>query len=185
MNSIYQPAEDSYLMQDILKKEIPKLLKQNSKLKVLEIGCGSGIQLQTLKKLKVKNIFACDINSEAVVHCKKLGFQVVQSNLFSKIKNKFDLIIFNPPYLPKDTRDEREPEISRAATTGGKNGSEIINKFLHDAKKHLLPDGKIFLLTSSLTKKINYQNFKKKKLGEEKLFFERLFVWELSTTMTT
>lgn len=174
---IYQPAEDSYLMQNILKKEIPKLLKQNSKLKVLEIGCGSGVQLQTLKKLKTKNIFACDINPEAVVHCRKLGFHVVQSNLFSNVKDKFDLIIFNPPYLP---RDEREPTESRVATTSGKNGSEIINKFLKQAKKHLTSDGKIFLLTSSLTKKIQWQNFKKKKLAEEKLFFEKIWVWELN-----
>ena len=127
MNSIYKPAEDSYLLSLVLKNEIPKLLNKNSKLKVIEIGCGSGIQLQTLKKLKVENIFSCDINTEAVEYCKKLEFNGIQSDLFSKIKDKFDLIIFNPPYLPQDSR---EPKESRVATTGGKHGSEIINKFL-------------------------------------------------------
>ena len=56
MSLIYEPVEDSYLLQEVLKKEIPLLLKQNSNLTFLEIGCGSGIQLQTAKKLGVKNI---------------------------------------------------------------------------------------------------------------------------------
>ena len=75
--------------------------------------------------------------------------------------------------------DEREPEDSRIATTGGKNGSETINKFLKEAKKFLKKDGKIFLVSSSLTKGLNFLGYKKKKIGEEKLFFEKLFVWEL------
>ena len=125
---IYQPAEDSYLLSNVLEKQIPELLKSNPELKVLEIGSGSGVQLQKLKELGVKNISACDINPEAVKHCKKLGFHCKESDLFSNIKEKFDLIIFNPPYLP---RNPDEPEDSQTATTGGKTGAEIINKFLN------------------------------------------------------
>jgi len=98
--------------------------------------------------------------------------------LFEKIKSKFPLIIFNPPYLPEDSQ---EPKESRIATTGGKKGSEIINKFLQQAKKHLNPDGKIFLITSSLTRKINWQNYKKELLGKKKLFMEELCVWEITS----
>lgn len=176
--SIYQPEEDSFLMSEILKKQISSLLKKNSELKVLEIGAGSGIHLQALKKLGVKNISSCDINLEAVKHCKSLGFNCIQSDLFEKIKSKFPLIIFNPPYLPEDSQ---EPKESRIATTGGKKGSEIINKFLQQAKKHLNPDGKIFLITSSLTRKINWQNYKKELLGKKKLFMEELCVWEITS----
>ncbi len=176
---IYQPAEDSYLMQDILKKEIPPMLEKNPEIKVLEIGSGSGIHLETLFKLGLKkeNIFSVDIDEKSVAHCNLLGFHCIQSNLFENIKDKFSLIIFNPPYLPKDAR---EPCESQTATTGGKDGCEIINKFLEQAKDYLVPEGKIFLITSSLTKNINWLNYNKKQLGCEKLFMEELCVWEIT-----
>lgn len=178
MHEIYQPREDSFLMLRVLGEELPKLLEQNPELKVLEIGSGSGIQLETLKKLGVRNIFAADINPDAVEHCKKLGFNCVYSDLFEKIEGKYDLIIFNPPYLP---RDIREPISSRLSTTGGKKGSEVINRFLKNSKNHLNENGKIFLLTSSYTKKMNFNKYRKKLLDKESLFFEQLFVWEFKS----
>lgn len=177
MNSVYSPEEDSFLLSSVIKENIPKLLKINPNLKVLEIGSGSGIQLKALYEAGVKkqNIFACDINKEAVNHCKKLGFNCVQSNLFEKIKGKYDLIVFNPPYLPGDSD---EPKDSQLATTGGEKGGEIINKFLQQAKKYLTKEGKIFLVTSNLTKGIKWNGYKKKVLAKQKLFFEELRVWE-------
>ena len=60
MASIYQPAEDSYLMSRILKEQLPELLNKNLNLRFLEIGVGSGIHLQTASRLGVKkeNIFS-------------------------------------------------------------------------------------------------------------------------------
>ncbi|RLG11744.1 hypothetical protein DRN73_04515 [Candidatus Pacearchaeota archaeon] len=199
MLEIYQPSEDSYLLSEAIKK-----LKHLKNKKVLEIGSGSGFQLQILKDLNVKNVFASDINPNAVKQCKSLGFKCVQSDLFENIKNatltgvqkksrpsmlrgrsarkikgfpRFDLIIFNPPYLPKDTN---EPETSALATTGGKKGSEIINRFLKQAKNYLKKNAKIILLTSSLTKNINWQKYKRKKIAQKSLFFEKLYVWEIT-----
>lgn len=176
MQDIYIPSEDSYLLSETLEKF---LLSRKKEIKILEIGCGSGIQLQALNNFGIKkeNIFSCDINKEAVKRCKKLGFNSIHSDLFKEIKGKFDIIIFNPPYLPLD---EREPEQSQLATTGGKKGSEIINKFLKQAKPHLNKKGKIILLTSSLTKGIIFKGYHKKLLAEKSLFFEKLYVWELS-----
>ena len=179
MSDIYEPAEDSFLLSEVLKDRLPSLLNLNRDLQFLEIGAGSGIHLETASKIGVKkaNIISCDIDQQAVDHCKILGFNCVKSDLFKNIKGKFDLIIFNPPYL---ALDKREPKSSRIATTGGKKGSEIINKFLKQAKKHLKKDGKILLVTSSLTKDVDFRKFDKRQLGNEKLFFEELFVWELS-----
>ncbi len=178
MSEIYSPSEDSYLLSKILEKQIPKLLIKNKNLKFLEIGSGSGIQLKIAFKAGIlnKNIFSSDINSNAVKKCKKLDFNCVNSNLFEKIKGKFDLIIFNPPYLPEN---KKEPKDSKLATTGGEKGSELINKFLKQSKKHLEENGKIFLLISNLTKDIDFLGYKKKIIGKESLFFERLFVLEL------
>jgi release factor glutamine methyltransferase len=146
----------------------------------LEIGAGSGIHLETAKSLGVKkeNIFSSDIDKKSVSHCNLLGFNCIHSDLFENIQGKYDLIIFNPPYLPEDAR---EPKNSKLATTGGKKGNEIILNFLKQAKNYLKIDGKIFLITSSLAEDVNFEklNYFAKEIGCEKLFFERLCIWEL------
>ena len=175
----YIPSEDSYLMSRILKEQIPGMLKRNPNLKFLEIGAGSGIHLETAKSLGIRNIFSSDIDKRAVSHCNLLGFNCIHSDLFENIKSKFDIIIFNPPYLPEDALEPRE---SRRQTTAGKKGNEIIIRFLQEAKSHLNENGKIFLITSSLSEDANFSSFgyNAKEIGCEKLFFERLCVWELT-----
>jgi len=66
-------------------------------------------------------------------------------------------------------------------TTGGKKGNEIILRFLIQAKGHLNKKGKIFLITSSLSPNLNFEKlgYKAEEIGCEKLFFERLCIWEL------
>ena len=175
MNKIYQPAEDSYLLSETLEK-----INLHNK-KILDMGSGSGIQAKTIlrQKIKPENLTLADINPLAIKYLKK-NFpecSIIKSNLFEDIKDKFNLIVFNPPYLPVD---KKEPESSGLATTGGKKGSEIINRFLKDAGNYLEKDGKIILLTSSLTRDINWAGFNKKLLAKKKLFFERLYVFEIS-----
>ena len=179
---IYQPAEDSYLLQETL-KEFLKTKNHNS-IQILDMGSGSGIQVETCKKLGFNNILTTDIKSMAISHLKKLGFKSRETNLFSNIKKseKFDLIIFNPPYLPED---KREPKDSRLATTAGKKGYEIIIKFLKQATNHLkTKKSSILLLFSSLSKpKIILKQAKDlgydyDLLNNQKLFFEELFVYE-------
>ena len=189
---MYKPEEDSYLMSRILKEKIPDLIKENPDLKFLEIGAGSGIHLETAFNtgIKKQNIFACDIDPEAVKHCQNLQFSCIHSDLFEQLKggetvrgtlvpHEYSIIILNPPYLPKDSR---EPKDSQRETTGGKKGNEIINRFLQQAKNYLEKNGKIFLITSSLAEDIDFKkyDYKFKEIGCENLFFERLCVWELN-----
>lgn len=178
---IYEPSEDSYLLSETLKKELPSLIEKNAELKVLEVGVGSSFQLETLFSIGFdkRNIFGCDINDEAVEHCKKLGFNCIKSNLLKNINKKFDIIVFNPPYLPLD---ESEPQESREATTGGKKGNEITIDFLKQAKKNLKTEGIVFVMTSSLSEKVDFESlgYKSEIVGSKKLFFEELFVWKLS-----
>ena len=179
MSEIYPPAEDSYLMFETLKKEIPILIEKNPDLKFIEVGCGSGVNIKAAKKagIKIDNIIGCDINNESINHCRNLGFKVILSDLFKNIKGKFDLIIFNPPYLPLD---KNEPKSSRIATTGGRKGNEIIIKFLKQARNFLTRGGKIFLITSSLSPNINFNKlgYKAREIANKKMFFEKLSLWE-------
>ncbi len=168
MSEIYQPAEDSYLLAQTLKREI-----KNKDIRALEIGCGSGVQLKALKELGIKNIFGVDISPDAIEHCKQLGFKCIESDLFSKLKGKYDLIIFNPPYLPDHEFDKKRD------TSGGKKGSEIINRFLKKAHKYLNKNARVFLLVSSLTKHIKWEGYNKKIISRKKLFFEELYIYKL------
>jgi len=175
---IYSPAEDSFL--------IGKYVKQFSKDKsVLDMGTGSGILAETALAAGAKSILAADINPEAIQHVNKKGISSRVSDLFSEIPEDFDLIIFNPPYLPK-TKDELEDSESETITTGGSQGHEIIQRFLQEAKSHLNPGGKILLLFSSLTGKekvdnlITKEDYNFNQIDSKKLFFEELFVYEIS-----
>ncbi len=176
---IYQPAEDSFLLSDQVKKYIPKL--KNKNIKILDMGTGSGIQTKNLIDLGIKkeNITAVDINPNALKEARKLKIKTIKSDLFNELKNeKYDIIIFNPPYLPEDKYDKEKD------TTGGKKGDEIIIKFIKELNQHLNKKGICFLLTSSLTsnnwkKELIKQKLDIKKIGEKKLFMEKLFVWEI------
>lgn len=167
---IYEPREDS----DLLKKWVKKLVTG----KVLDMGTGSGVQARAALE-KTSDVLAADINPECVEHAKKQGIKVILSNLFENISDKFDWIIFNPPYLPEDLD---EPEDSKLATTGGVEGNEIIIEFLKQAKYHLNENGKILIVISSLTGEPQelFIDYSWKVLETEKLFFEELTVFELT-----
>tara|TARA_B100002003_G_C14068205_1_gene513947 strand:- start:680 stop:1231 length:552 start_codon:yes stop_codon:yes gene_type:complete len=178
---IYEPSEDSFLLQKTLKKF---LKNKNKSLSILDMGSGSGIQAQTCISLGFKKTLAVDKNPESIKILTEKKINAVRSNLFSKIKmKKFNLIIFNPPYLPEDPR---EPKDSQLVTTAGKEGYEIIIKFLKQATSQLKSEGKILLLFSSLSHpKIILKNAKSlgynyQLISKEKIPFEELYVYEFS-----
>ena len=173
---IYQPREDSYLLQ--------KHLKDYCKGNVLEIGTGSGIL--ALEAAKYANVIAVDINPEAVSFVKKnvkqqnlKNVKVIESDLFSKVTGEFDLVIFNPPYLPDPEKDYARD----IALDGCKKGYELIEKFLDDVNSYLEKNGKILLLFSSLSKikkvhEILDKNlFVFKEIDKLKIGFEELYVY--------
>lgn len=177
---IYEPREDSYL----LEKAVKKYAKNKS---FLDMGSGSGIQAKAALSSKASSVLAVDINQETIDKLNSQNIPAIKSNLFQKVKGKFDIIAFNPPYLP---RDKREPKDSQLTTTGGKKGDEITLKFLKQSIKHLNKNGTIFLTISSLTprdritKLLNKLSLSHKILESKKLFFESLEVWEIKHSQT-
>lgn len=173
---MYLPGEDSYFLSDILKKYLEN---KSREIEILDMGSGSGIQAETCRNFGFKNITAADVDEQAVSFLRKKKFKTIKTNLFSNIKEKFHLIIFNPPYLPEHRYDKEKD------TTGGKKGYETIIKFLEQAKNHLKKNGRILLLFSSLSKpkviktKAKELGYEIKLLGKKKLFYEELYVVEL------
>lgn len=168
---IYEPREDSYL----LEKHVKKLAVGRT----LDMGAGSGIQALAAKK--AASVLASDINLEAVAFVKQKGINAVVSDLFDNIEGAFDTIIFNPPYLPEDEREDKESSLS---TTGGKEGSEIIERFLKGSKKHLAKNGQILIVVSSLTRNVfnlfKELGFECAVLEEQHFAFESLILCSLA-----
>ncbi len=170
---IYEPSDDSFLL--------AKYVKKYARGKVLDMGTGSGIQAEVAMENKnVKDVLAVDINPEAVEFVNKKGIKAKISNLFSNVEEKFDTIIFNPPYLPLEKGEDKETSIN---VCGGKIGNELIKKFLKKAKKHLKKNGIIIIVFSSLSgniqKLFEKYGFDAELLEEKKLFFEKIFVYKL------
>lgn len=173
---VYEPSDDSFLLEEQVKK-----LSKNKKF--LDMGTGSGIQAIAAANSGAVKVVAVDIDKEAVKEAKTKGVYAIKSDLFQNVKGKFDVIVFNPPYLPFDEREDRQ---SAKETTGGKKGDELILRFLKQVKKHLEKNGKILLLISSLTPKEKIIKLLKQKkmsfkvLAKKNYFFESLEVLEIS-----
>lgn len=166
---IYEPAEDSFLLL--------KHIKDFASGKVLDMGSGSGVLAEEALKY-TDDVLAVDKNPEAVALLKEKGLNVRESDLFSNVEGRFDLIIFNPPYLP---REESEDEGTALITSGEEGPVKLLDRFFSEAYKHLEKEGKILIVFSSLTGDVDSilrkYNYKWKLLDSEKLFFEELFVY--------
>jgi len=176
---VYEPREDSYLLQEFV--------REHAFGRVLDVGTGSGIQaLTAAESVKVREVIAIDINETAIEELKqkvKLIKKVKprQSDLFSEVEGQFDMIIFNPPYLPQDKVGNEI--IEDPSLYGGKKGWEISERFFNEVSKHLVPGGKILFLFSTLTNKEKIEEIIEnnllifERLGSKKLAFEELFVY--------
>ncbi|MFA4718864.1 class I SAM-dependent methyltransferase [Pyrococcus kukulkanii] len=176
---VYEPAEDTFLLAEVLIKEVrPQDI-------VLDMGTGTGI-LALLAAKRAKFVIGADISKEAVElawkNSKINGIDnaiFVVSNLFENLRGQFDLIVFNPPYLPGEDYEIRG-DIDKALI-GGPQGGEVIVRFFNQVTDFLKPQGRILLVYSSLTKPsptevAQKRGFFTKVIAKKKLFFEELYV---------
>ncbi len=188
--SVYRPDDDSYLAAELLEKELDRSADH---LSVLDMGTGSGILgITAAVNPKVDLVMFADLNPAAVetsaknlalnssVICSKCLF--VKTNLFSDIPldSKFDLILFNAPYLP----NEKDGSSLKLALDGGITGVELTSRFLEGAIKHLKDNGRILIVHSSLA---NERRLKAKisslKLVELETVKRHIFFEDISATL--
>ncbi len=178
---VYQPSDDTFLLADHL--------GTHPGLRVADIGSGCGI-LGILAASKGCNVTAVDINPFAI-DCSRLNaslngvsnrFEAKLGDLFQVLgEEKFDLLIFNPPYLPQSDEEETGGWLEKA-WQGGSSGKEVIDRFLKDGSRHLLTGGEIRMVLSSLSHPestildLEARGFEVTILAKEKLDFEELIV---------
>jgi len=174
---VYEPAEDTYLILDNVNERGPGM--------ALDVGTGSGIIAIWLAKLGF-TVVATDVDMMALKCAKEnaklnnVKLDLVRCDLAEPIKGKFDVITFNPPYLP--FKDNIPEEIW---WYGGKN---ILWRFLkRDLPRVLKRDGRLYLVYSSLTgikdlKEILPEGFRAEIMIKKRFMFELLYLVRVTRT---
>jgi len=122
---------------------------------ILEIGTGSGaIAIALAKQMKNVKIKATDISEEALntarqnAELNNVSINFVQSDIFENIKNKYDIIVSNPPYISKKEYNNLAPEIKdyepEISLLAEEEGLFYYKKILANAKDYLTDIGKIY-----------------------------------------
>lgn len=145
---VYEPAEDSYLFAENL--HIPK------RARVLDVGTGSGL-LALVAAKQAAEVVAVDINPYAIRCAKQnakrnglaVNTQFLQSDLFGALSPsaKFDLILFNSPYLPSE--ESEDCSWLGRAWAGGETGRNVIDRFIAQVPTYLEQTGQVLLLQSN------------------------------------
>lgn len=117
-SSVLIPRPETELLVDTIIEE-----NKNTNLKILDIGTGSGIiAIALAKSLEQPELFAIDISEAALANAKKNAIKNdvtdrikflqldVRSDL-TLIKESFDIIVSNPPYISKDEFPKLQTEL--------------------------------------------------------------------------
>jgi len=117
----------------------------------IDVGIGSGILSFQMVKHGFQKVFGTDTNPNAIVGLKesmgetKLSRKIELDfgHLFCKWEKQTELIVFNPPWLPETLDQDRNDE----AIYYNEN---LFPDFFAEAKKRLLPEGKLVIIFSNL-----------------------------------
>lgn len=142
------PRQDT----EILALEVMKVSKDKN---ILDLCTGSGCIIISLKKLgAINKAVGSDISKEALKIAKEnakindVCVTFIESDLFSNIKGKYDIIVSNPPYIPvsdienlsKEVRDH-EPHL---ALDGKEDGLYFYRLIVKAARDYLNKEGYLF-----------------------------------------
>lgn len=158
-SSVYEPAEDTFLLLDALEAEMDFLRAMRPNI-VLEIGSGSGVPITFLAKhLKTEPnalYFACDINKAACEATERTAKEngclvnVVQCDLASavleRLQGSVDVLLFNAPYVPTDCDELKNGDMLSKAWAGGVDGCEVINRLFPFVARLLSARGAFYLV---------------------------------------
>ncbi|KAI9506284.1 HemK methyltransferase member 2 [Coemansia spiralis] len=158
--TVYEPAEDTYLLLDALESDQADLQDLKPTICV-EIGSGSGCVSAFLGQVLDPNsalILSTDINpaaamatqETALINTKHRSFfaqcctRFVQA-LDSRICGKVDVLLFNPPYVVTPA-EEIDCTAEASAWAGGKDGRRVLDILLPSVSRLLAPSGRFYLV---------------------------------------
>jgi release factor glutamine methyltransferase len=148
----------------------------------LEIGAGNGGNLKELSK-SFALVVGTDLARPEVEDWRECGANYVIADTTSCFRSGvFELVAFNPPYVPSEG-------ISDRAVDGGRRGSEVSLHFLMGALDAVRRDGRVVMLLSSdnpledFQSECAFRGLTMRKVSERRLFYETLSVYEVSAKL--
>ena len=160
---------------ELIVEQTLQICKNKRKLRILEIGVGSGCVLLSILKEKKGFIgTGIDISSECIKlskkNFKKLGinnrFYLYKSDVDNFRYGKYDLIVSNPPYIKKTDFKYLEKDIvnfePKSALDGGIDGLSEIRKVINNSSELIKRNGKL-VLEFAFNQKLQVKNLLKKK----------------------
>ncbi len=185
-DDVYDPSDDSFMLAEAIERIVPSTIGLS-----LDVGCGCGILTLFLAE-KSKLVVAVDVNPSATkntaINAHRSGLkhkvQVVAGDLLAPFRFKpiFDLVVFNPPYLPEDEHDLLVPDRLRIAWSGGRGGRRVIDAFLSTFHRVVKPGGLLLLVQSSLSncsltiRKLRELGFEVEVVSCRRFFYESLYL---------
>lgn len=168
---------------ETLAEEVISSCNSEKKYKILDLCTGSGVIGISLARYIPNSYVICtDISSKALEVAKKNAklnnidnIKFIESDMFENIKEKFDIIVSNPPYIVKDVIRSLDKEVQNEphiALDGGIDGLDFYKIIVREAYKYLNENGKVFLeigydqkdeVTSLLKVSKKYNNIYSKK----------------------
>lgn len=143
LKDVLIPRQDT----EISVETLLKIIKNNNINNMLEIGCGTGIVSISVDLETKIDVTAVDISKRAIensiINKEKLGsgIKIMKSDLFSNVKESFDLIYSNPPYIKSDEIEKLQVEVRkhepRLALDGGEDGLHFYRKIIEKAPEYL------------------------------------------------
>lgn len=135
----------------------------------IDVGIGCGVLSFQMVKYGFQKVFGTDTNPNAIVGLAEFMGETKLSrkieldleHLFGKWEQQTELIVFNPPWLPKSHELNRIDE----AIYYDEN---LFPDFFAESKQRLLPDGKLVILFSNLAQitKVTNEHPIEKELAE-------------------
>lgn len=122
-----------------------------SKKQAVDVGIGSGVLSLLLQKYDFESIIGTDTNPNALIGVQKMlgeGESTItlrSGDLFANSNRSFDLIVFNPPWIPMKQK-------SKGIDAAIYYDDQLFTRFFNQAEGYLKENGKLVLIFSNLAK---------------------------------
>lgn len=157
-NYVLIPRVETEEIIDLIKEYINKEIDKNKKFSICDIGAGCGNISITLKKLfENADITAIEISEKAIQIIKKNCENILQNknsiNIINAdalsfiVKNKFDIIVSNPPYVALKDKDNLQRDLyfePENALYSGYDGMDFYRNFFNIIDRYLKYSGAFF-----------------------------------------
>jgi release factor glutamine methyltransferase len=138
-------------------EEVLELARQGSSIsRIIDVGTGSGcLAVALATEFTSADVIATDLSGPALAVARRnaarhgVGGRIrfVETDLLVGVQGTADVIVSNPPYVPRRAAAELQPEVGgyepAEALFGGGDGLEIMRRLLATASGHLEADGRL------------------------------------------